>query len=245
MPLIALSIIVQLALVVHIIKTGRNTTWVFIVLFFPVIGTLAYFIIELLPELTHTRTARTAQHKLATAVDPDKALREASERYAVARTAQSALDLAGEHLLRANFGDAKDIYQRALSGVHDDDPDLLMGLAQAHFGLGDYAGVISCLDSLKEKNPAKTSQDGHLLYARALEELGRVEDAMHEYESLVGYYAGPEPSCRLGALLKAQGRQAEALALFEAVIARSKIAGKHYNTIYKDWIAQARRETQG
>jgi hypothetical protein len=242
--LIALSIIVQLALVVHIIKTGRNTTWVFIVLFFPLIGTLAYFIIELLPELTNTRTARTAHRKLATAVDPDKALREASARYAQAQTVQSAMDLASEHLLRANYSEAKDIYQRALSGVHDDDPDLLMGLAQAHFGLADYAAVITCLDTLKEKNPAKTSQDGHLLYARALEATGRIEDAIHEYETLVGYYAGPEPSCRLGELLKARGRQAEARVLFEAVLARSQTAGKHYNVIYKEWVAQARRETQ-
>ena len=245
MPLIALSIVVQLALVVHIIKTGRNTTWVFIVLFFPLIGSLAYFIMELLPELTNTRSARSAQRKLATAVDPDKALREASERYAVARTAQTAMDLAGEYLLRANFSEAKEIYARALSGVHDDDPDLLLGLAQAHFGLAEYAAVITCLDTLKAKNPAKTSQDGHLLHARALEGLGRVEEAMHEYETLVGYYVGPEPSCRLGELLKAQGRQAEARVLFEAVVARSKTAGKHYNAIYREWVAQARRETQG
>ena len=245
MPLIALSIIVQLALVVHIIKTGRNTSWVFIVLFFPLIGSLAYFIIELLPELTNTRTARTAQRSLAKAVDPDKALREATDQYALARTAQNAMMLASQHLQRANYSDAKDIYQRALSGVHSDDPDLLIGLAQAHFGLAEYAEVITCLDTLKEKNPAKTSQDGHLLYARALEALGQVDKALHEYETLVGYYTGPEPSCRLGALLKTQGRHDEAKALFESVLARSKTAGRHYNTIYKEWIAQARRDAQG
>lgn len=245
MALIALSIIVQLALVVHIIKTGRNMSWVFIVLFFPLIGSLAYFIIELLPEFTNTRTARTAQRRLAKAVDPDKALREATEQYALARTAQNAMVLASQHLQRANFSDARDIYQRALNGVHGDDPDLLLGLAQAHFGLAEYAEVITCLDTLKEKNPAKTSQDGHLLYARALEALGQVDKAQHEYETLVSYYTGPEPSCRLGALLEAQGRHDQAQALFQSVLAHSKTAGKHYNTLYKDWIAQARRETQG
>lgn len=245
MLLIAFSIIVQLALVVHIIKTGRNTSWVFIVLFFPLIGALAYFIIELLPEFTHTHTARNAQRNLAKAVDPDKTLRQASEQYTLAPTAQSAMDLASEHLRRANYSAAKEIYHRALSGVHDDDPDLLLGLAQAHFGLADYAAVITCLDTLKVKNPAKPTQDGHLLYARALEALGQVDAALHEYETLVGYYSGPEASCRLAALLKAQGRAAEARALFESVLTRSKTAGKHYNTIYKDWVAQARREAQG
>ena len=243
MPLIALSIVVQLALVVHIIKTGRNTTWVFIVLFFPLIGSLAYFIIELLPELTNTRTARTAQRSLTKAVDPDKALREASEQYELARTAQNAMTLAREHLERSNFSAAKELYERSLSGVHNDDPDLLLGLAQAHFGLAEYADALRCLDTLKDKNPGKTTQDGHLLYARALAVQGRIDDALHEYQALVDYCSGPEPSCRLGSLLKAQGRLDEARVLFESVLARSKTAGKHYNTLYRDWIALAKRES--
>ena len=245
MSLIFLSIIVQLALVVHIMKTGRNTIWVFIVLFFPLIGSLAYFIIELLPELTNTRSAKSAQRSIAKAVDPDKALREATAQYDLARTAQNAMTLAGQHLERGNFREAKELYQRSLSGVHSDDPDLLLGLAQAHFGLAEYVEVITCLDTLKDTHPGKTSEDGHLLYARALEELGCTEQAIHEYEALLAYYSGPEPSCRLGTLLKAQGRPTEAQALFESVLARSKTAGKHYNTLYRDWVALARREVQG
>ena len=244
MPLAVLSIIVQLALVVHVIKTGRNTIWVFIVVFLPLIGCLAYFIVELLPELTNTRGARNARRSLAKTVDPDKALREASEQYALARTAQNAMTLAREHLQRDNFSAAKELYERSLSGVHSDDPDLLLGLAAAHFGLAEYAATLSCLDTLKKKNPGKTGQDGHLLYARALEALGRNDDAVHEYEALVGYCSGPEPSCRLGTLLKAQGRADEARAVFESVLARSKTAGNHYNTLYRDWIALAQREGQ-
>lgn len=245
MPIIFLSIIVQLALVVHIIKTGRNMTWVFIVLFFPLIGSLAYFIIELLPELTNTRGAKSAQRSLAKAIDPDKALREASEQYELARTAQNAMTLARQHLERGNFREARELYQRSLSGVHSDDPDLLIGLAQAHFGLAEYAEVLSTLDTLKTTNPGKTSPEGHLLYARALDELGRSDEAIHEYQVLTTYYAGPEPSCRLATLLKSKGRADEARALFEAVLARSKTAGKHYNTLYREWVALARRETQG
>lgn len=245
MPIIVISIIIQLALVVHIIKTGRNITWVFIVLFFPLIGGLAYFFIELLPELTNTRAAKSAQRSLAHAVDPDKALREATAQYELAATAQNALTLAQQHLQRGNFSEAKALFTRSLSGVHNDDPDLLLGLAAAHFGLHEYAETLASLDTLKRVSPGKTSQEGHLLYARALEELGRVVEAIHEYEALIGYCAGPEPSCRLGALLKAQGRTAEARALFEAVVARSKTAGKHYNTLYREWVAQARREIQG
>ena len=242
MPIIVISIIVQLALVVHIMKTGRNTTWVFIVLIFPLVGALAYVIIELLPELTNSRTAKTAQRSLAKAVDPDKALREAQAQYELARTAHNAMTLAEQHLARGNFREARELYQRSLSGVHGDDPDLLLGLAEAQFGLGEYAETVACLDTLKRSHPGNTSPEGHLLYARALAEQGRSAEAIEEYQALVGYYPGPEPSCRLATLFKAQGRDAEARALFEAVVARSKTAGKHYNTLYRDWVEQARRE---
>lgn len=244
MPLLVLSIIVQVALVVHIIKTGRNVTWVFIVLFFPLIGTIAYFILELLPELRGSRAAQSAQRSIAHAVDPDKALREATEQYELARTAQNALALAEQHLARGNFADAKALFERSLAGVHSDDPDLLLGLARARFGLDDFAGTLAALDDFKRVHPDKTSQDGHLLYARALEGLGRVDEAIDEYRALAAYCAGPEPSCRLAMLLKAQGRGDEARALFEGVVARSKTAGKHYNTLYREWVAQARREAQ-
>ena len=38
MPLlVGLSILIQILLVVHIFKTGRNTMWVYLVIFFPMI----------------------------------------------------------------------------------------------------------------------------------------------------------------------------------------------------------------
>ena len=55
MPIFILSILIQLALVVHAIKTGRNSSWVFILLFFPLIGGLAYLIVELLPSMGQSR----------------------------------------------------------------------------------------------------------------------------------------------------------------------------------------------
>ena len=54
MLFLILSLIIQVGLIVHIVKTGRGMMWVFIVLFFPLVGALAYFIVEILPELPKT-----------------------------------------------------------------------------------------------------------------------------------------------------------------------------------------------
>lgn len=242
MPYLILSLIVQLALVVHILKTGRNMAWVFIVLFFPVIGTLAYLIVEVLPEFSSGPTARRAQRKLSNVVNPNRDLNEASRNLTVADTVQNAMALARECLDKGRYDEARQLYERCLRGVHADDPHLLLGLAQSQFGLGDFAGTIATLDVLKEKNPAARSPEGHLLYAKAQESLGNTDQAIEEYRALLGYYSGPEPACRLASILKARGQTQEAQELFGRVVDESRVAGKHYNTLHKEWVALAQRE---
>src|SRR5688572_9976023 len=242
MPYFIASIIVQLALVIHILKTGRTMSWVFIVLFFPVVGALAYVIVELLPEWTNSRSGVSVKRKLSKLANPDRNLQAASQQLAVADTVQNLMQLAEECMAKGRFEEAKDLYQRALRGMHEDDPVLLLGLARARFGSGDAAGTVQTLDLLKARNPEHTSSDGHLLYAKAKEQLGELAAAVEEYESLVGYYAGPEPACRLATIYKSQGRTTEAQALFQKVIVQSRIAGRHYNTIHKEWVEMARRE---
>lgn len=242
MPFFIVSLIIQIGLVVHILKTGRNMTWVFIVLFFPLVGTAAYVIVELLPEWTNSPKAHRARRKLSDVVNPDRNLHEATRNLAVADTVQNAMTLAQECLEKSRFSEARDLFEKCLRGVHADDPHLLLGMAQSQFGLGDFSGTIKTLDELKAKNPGHRSPEGHLLYAKAQENLGNAEAAVHEYQALVKYYAGPEPACRLASIYKARGDTEAARALFRKVIDESQVAGKHYNTLHKEWVALAQRE---
>jgi hypothetical protein len=242
MPIFLISLIVQIALVVHVLKTGRNTIWVFILIFAPFIGTIAYIIVELLPEWTNSRGARHVRRNMSKVINPNRGLNSASDRFAVADTAANAIHLAQELLQRERYGEAKDLYQGALKGVHSDDPVLLLGLAKAQFGLREFDGVVKTLTELRDKNPSFNSPEGHLLFARAKNELGAKQEAIDEYEALAKYYPGPEPICRLALLYKKNGEMDTARELFNRVLSESKIAGRHYNTLHKEWIALAKKE---
>lgn len=242
MPFLVLTYLIQIALIVHVIKTGRNTIWVFVLLFAPFIGGIAYFIVELLPEIMNSRGARKAKRSVTNAIDPNRDLRSASQQHAVADTVQNSLVLANQHLERAQYRDAADLFARCLRGLHADDPDILFGLARAQFGLAEYGNVIQTLDRLKATNPRSRNADSHLLYARAQEESGAIDAAKVEYEALAKYYPGPEPRCRLGLILKSQGDLEGARKLFLGVLGESDVAGRHYNQIHKEWVALARRE---
>lgn len=98
MPYFILSLIIQVGLVVHVLKTGRNMSWIFILLFFPLVGTLAYLIVELLPEFSNSRGAHQARRKLSRTIDPDRELRQATQQLAVADTVKNAIALAEQYL---------------------------------------------------------------------------------------------------------------------------------------------------
>jgi len=48
-PLLSILIwLIQLVLIIHVFKTGRSRYWILMLLFMPLIGGLAYFVIEIL-----------------------------------------------------------------------------------------------------------------------------------------------------------------------------------------------------
>ena len=242
MPYLIVSIAIQVAVVIHIVRTGRSMMWIFIVLFFPLIGILVYFFLEILPELMQGRMARTTRRSLEKAIDPDRELKLAEQNLEAADTVQNATALAEQYLERGLFAEARDLYRRHLTGVYADDPLLLQGLARAQFGLREFGEAELTLSTLIGTSGDFRSPEVHLLYARVQEELGNRTQARAEYEALCARETGPEAMCRLAALLKAEGEAARAEDLFRAVVKKSRAAGRHYNELYKDWVALARRE---
>src|SRR6188508_2424408 len=71
--------LLSLGFVVHCIKTGRNTTWVYVLVILmstPFVGSLVYFGAEILPELLRSRTSQRAMRGIRTTLDPEGNLRK-------------------------------------------------------------------------------------------------------------------------------------------------------------------------
>lgn len=242
MPLLILTYVVQIALIVHVLKTNRPYYWIFVLLFMPLVGGVVYCLVELLPELMGTRKGRQASKKLGKMVSPNKDLKQAMHQMEVADTAQNATVLAEQLLEREQYDEAAALCQQYLKGVFAHDERLLGNLAQAQFGQQAFEDCIDTLNVLKEHRPKSINQDAHLMYTRALQSLERVDEAIEEYEALLGYCSGPETACRYALLLKDQGDLDKANKLFDDVLHKSRVAGKHYQQQYKSWIQLAKKE---
>jgi len=241
MSLLILSIIVQVALIIHVVKTGRSQIWIWVLALLSLPGAIAYIAVEVVPELFRSRTAQRAARGLRKAVDPARELRRYESEARVAGNVASRQRYAQELVRHQRYEDAIGQYREALSGLYEHDPDLMLGLAQAQFGKGEASAARATLDELIRHNPDFRSPAGHLLYARALEAEGNVPKALEEYAVLAPSYPGAEASVRYAQLLQAQGRRAEAQKVARELLEQARIAPGHYRRAQRPWLDAAQR----
>lgn len=244
MPFFILSLIVQVALVIHIMKTGRNTTWIWVVMMLPGAGSIAYFVMEILPELMGSRTARKASKSVGQVINPNKDINLAAQDYSITDTVENTLKLAEECVNKGMYQEAKTLYEKALSGIHADDPDIMVGLANTEYLLENPSVAKQLLNQLIATHPDYKNQEAHLLFAKSLEALGETPQALEEYEVLAGYYSGAEAKYRYATLLRKQGDTESADDMLAEILKLAKISGKHFRTLNKEWINLAKKELQ-
>jgi hypothetical protein len=242
MPILGLAMLLaQIMCAVHVVKTGRPYYWMYIVIFAPMIGMLAYFVVEVLPELMGTRTARGAVAGVGRALDPGRAVREAERNLAMTPTTAHKAALADAYIRVGRVDEAATLYRDTLTGVHATDPSLMQGLARAEFARNNFAEVERVLDALREANPNFQSAECHLLYARSLEEQGKTDLALHEYEALAPYYPGQEARCRYAMLLEKAGNHRDSQRLFREICQSIEMSPRHARRLQREWYDIARR----
>jgi hypothetical protein len=237
-----LSIAIQAGLIVHVIKTGRNMLWIWAIALLPLVGSLAYAVVEILPEVLGGGTARRAKSGMRRMMDPDRALRRASAEVEISGNVDARRRLAEELFDRGQYDAAIDVYMGGLKGVFEHDPTLLLGLARACFAKQDFAAAQTALEQLTQNNPDFKSADAQLLYARTLEARDALEEAERAYAKLAPGYPGAEARLRYGLLLKRRGKPAEAQQVLKDLLDGAKLGPAHYRRAQAEWLERARRE---
>jgi hypothetical protein len=243
MSLILISVVVQVLAILHVLRTGRDMRWLLLILFLPTLGALIYFAVEVLPAMQNNPTARRALQRARQTVDPNRGLREGALDYERSQTVETAARLADELAKAGKFDEAIRVCNEARTGVFEDDPKILLALANAQFAAQRHADTIATLDYLRAKNPDFRTADGHLIYARALEESGASDRALEEYESLARYFPGVEARVRQALLYKKLGQADEAAARLAAVLKDARLAPKHFRRSQREWLDIAQRES--
>jgi len=237
--------LIQILCVVHVVRTGRNYMWIFILLFLPGLGVIAYGIVEILPGILGSRTARGLQGQAIGHLDPGRELRQRRQALEQADTVDNRRLLAEALLAAGKPAEAMELYQGILTGIHADDPGMLLGMAHAAYGTAQPETALHTLDRLAETDRRYQPVEAQLLRAMALEALGRDDEASAQYAALVTHAPGEEVRCRYALLLERHGDRSAAKALFDEILARSQRAPRHYRRNEREWIDIARKKAAG
>jgi hypothetical protein len=244
MPFAVILVVIDVTLMVHAAKTGRFSPWGYVILAIPGFGALAYVLVELIPEWLGTYQGQKARKRVISAINPERQYRALTDQLAIADTVANREALATECLALGKFKEAKHHYDEIIARPLGEEAIFFLGRARAEFGLGRSADVVATLDDLRQRWPDYQSAEAHLLYARALEEIGRTDEAIEEYKALVGYFPGAEARVRYGLLLDRLDRQAEAKQVFTDLLTYMRRSPRHVRKAQAEWIGMAERASR-
>jgi hypothetical protein len=235
-------LLIQFACAAHAYRTGRSFLWILAIMFFPVVGVIAYILFAVLPDLFGSNGARRFADDIVNVADPGRGYREKKRNVEMVGSNKAKKELADECLKQGRFKDAVDLYDSALNGpLGGDDPSLLRGRARARLLAGDGAGAQADFDALRTTDPISFDADAALDYARALALQGKNDDAVRHYENLIRTYPGEEARARYALLLQKMGETDKAKALFKEILDSVRHAPGHYRRRQREWVSIARK----
>ena len=211
-------LLVQIGIAVHALRTGRPLWWLAVILFFPLLGALIYFLVEILPEMRGSRAIRGFGSDIVKTVVPNAELHRRAEELAVCGSQQNKLALAQECMARGHFDEAIKLYESAREGQFASAPDLLLGLARVRFYNREPKAARALLEEVAAAHPDYYPQDVAILKARAADAAGDSETALHELESMLDRSVGLEARFRYGEILARTGKTQEARTELSGVV---------------------------
>jgi hypothetical protein len=228
-----LGLVFTIALCVHVVRSGQNMMWLYLILFVPVLGGLVYLIAVVVPQWTSGPTARKAREAARETLDPTREYREAKAAAEDTPTVHNRMRWAASAGELGRWEEAEQVYRSAAQGVHAEDPALAYGLARSLVELGRYAEARPLIEKLEADQP-RTPQTA-LQLARAYEGLGMIAEAEGPYQYAAARLPGLEGVARQAAFLARTGHTAEAQEALDEIDKRLARTNARFQKEGRQW----------
>lgn len=160
-----LPYIVQILLILHALRNGKNFTWIWLLAVLPYVGGLLYLFLEIIPDMRRGRLVSGEQ--VALWINRNARLKKLEEEVKISDTVANNIALGDEHFRLGNFKQAAEIYQGQLKGIYKDDASLLLKLAKSAFFARDYVLARDSFDQVKAPAAmAATDTKAYWFFAR-------------------------------------------------------------------------------
>jgi hypothetical protein len=226
----------QIIMAVHVLRTGRSWYWIWIIFFFPFLGAAVYFFVEFLPGF-QTISLDSVLNSLIPGIE----LKNLQHVLAETDTVQNRKALGDYYLAHGEAGMALELFRECVKGVFKDDGEMNVRLCSALVELGQYQEAAGILEGLRTRKVAYETSRRDVLYGRALEGLGKKEEAIRAFEDILSRFGSEVEGCyRLAKLYAQEGQKDKARALYEDILKKAKRFAPHYRHVMRVWIKSAK-----
>lgn len=237
MPIIGiLELIVQVYFAVHAGRTGRYW-WIFVIIFFPLVGSLVYFFVEYLPDIKAMSNIKKSRIS-----NKPKNIKLLQRELEITDSVKNRLNLAEAYFHSSQYQESIELLEKSLNGVHANDLNILEGLCHSHFRNGTYDNAIEYLDKYEKINNGLLPNNLRLVRAKAYEAKSDFQKALAEYKAIANICPGEEVRCSYAVLLKKQGHVEKAKEQFGIILKNAELYPKQYAKYEKEWVKIARSE---
>jgi len=223
------SWVIQLALIVHVLRTGRPYWWIFILLFAPGLGGLAYLFIELLPGFRSPEGFIQSITPRSWKISRQRKTLEETE------TVANRIQLAETLFEAGQVQEAHDLAVECLSGVFKTDPRTLVDAARFKLALNQHAQALALLETVDTTADRRLAVQVDVLTGDAFLGLKRYAEAEAAYQKVNGRYIGEAPRAGLALVYENTRRKPEALALWKDIRAKFRKANPVWRRTERKW----------
>jgi hypothetical protein len=240
----AVPLILEVLLIVHVVRTGRDRWWIYIIIFVPLAGGVAYLLIEVLPDLVRGRGAAHLKKGVTRALDPGRVIREHEAALALAPTVHNRSALAEAWMDAGEPAKAVDLYAACLTGVYRNDRFIMSRLAAALHAAGYHARARQTLDEITRIHGPIQDDRELLCMASILDACGETARAEEVYRAAVQKSSGLEARYRYVAFLRKNDRLPEAERELGEMVQGYDLMPRFARRDQRTWVEAARNELE-
>lgn len=227
---------------IHVVRTGRELYWLWILVIAGPLGAAIYFLAIILPEMLGGRAARNVGKAARQALDPERDFRNAMRALEDTPTVGNRMKVAQAAAGLGRWEDAEAQWAQCVTGHWAEDVTILMGHANTLLELKRFDDALNRLQQVKALGREGETPAVALAFARAYEGLGRNEEADDAYRFAADRVPGLEAGARYVAFMAKTGRREDAeIGLAEIERRLQKIAGplRGEARVWRDMAAKA------
>jgi hypothetical protein len=232
-----LIIILQAVCVIHCVRKGNQSKWIWLIVFLPLIGGLVYIFSEMLTK----RDLNVVQSNISTVVFPTARLKELERKLEFSNTFDNKVALADGYLAAGMTDKAVALYESSLVGVFSDNYYVLTKLIEAYTEQGRTDDILK-VAAIARKSPEFNKSHAHVLYALALERAGRKADAEKEFLTMKGTYSNFEGRFNYAQFLGRDSRNQEAAEIYSEILEEASHMSRGEGRNNREWFRKAKEE---